>query len=131
MTPKPENSVVLTHSDEKTANQNRLSMENGHTNAAFENDSKPGPLTDVVLTSLNDTPKAVSEPAKSQSPMDFDDLLPHVGEFGKYQKILFLLMIPYAFFVAFTYFTQIFITIVPDNHWCRIPELEHLTVEER
>lgn len=63
--------------------------------------------------------------------MDFDDLLPHVGEFGAYQRILFVLMIPFAFFVAWVYFSQIFITLVPEEHWCRVPELENLTVEER
>lgn len=63
--------------------------------------------------------------------IDFDDLLPHIGEFGTYQRILFVLMIPFAFFVAWVYFSQIFITLVPEGHWCRVPELENLTVEER
>lgn len=58
--------------------------------------------------------------------MDFDDFLPHVGEFGLYQKLLFLLMIPFEFSMA-----QIFLTLVPDEHWCRVPELEHLSIEER
>jgi len=63
--------------------------------------------------------------------MDFDELLPHVGEFGTYQRILFVLMIPFAFFVAWVYFSQIFITLVPEQYWCRVPELENLTLEER
>ncbi|KAG4075942.1 hypothetical protein HA402_003768 [Bradysia odoriphaga] len=63
--------------------------------------------------------------------MHFDDLLPYVGEFGRYQKILFLLMMPFSFFLAYVYSTQIFITLVPEQHWCRIPELENLTVAER
>lgn len=63
--------------------------------------------------------------------VDFDDLLPHVGEFGLYQKILFILMIPFAFFVAWVYFSQIFITIIPEEHWCKVPELANLTVEQR
>lgn len=67
----------------------------------------------------------------SKKATDFDDLLPYVGEFGLYQKILFLLMIPFAFFVAFVYFSQIFMTIVPEQHWCWVPELANLTVEER
>lgn len=68
---------------------------------------------------------------KIGEPFEFDDLLPHLGEFGLYQKILFLLMIPFACNVAFVYFAQIFITIVPGNYWCRVPELANLTIEER
>jgi len=62
--------------------------------------------------------------------VDFDDVLPHLGEFGRYQKMLFLLLAPFMFFVAFVYFSQIFITLTPD-HWCNVPELEFLTPEER
>lgn len=72
-----------------------------------------------------------AKPGLQQKVIDFDDLLPHLGEFGRYQKILFLLMIPFAFFVAFVYFSQIFITLVPEEHWCAIPELSHLTAEQR
>lgn len=63
--------------------------------------------------------------------IDFDDILPHIGEFGTYQKILFFLMIPFAFSVAFVYFSQIFLTLVPDKHWCHIHELTHLSIEQR
>lgn len=70
--------------------------------------------------------------AESISPnLDFDDILPHIGEFGTYQKILFFLMIPFAFSVAFVYFSQIFLTLVPDKHWCHIHELTHLSIEQR
>lgn len=62
---------------------------------------------------------------------DFDDLLPHIGEFGLYQKILFLLMIPFTFFVSFVYFAQIFLTLVPENYWCKVPGLENLTQAQR
>ncbi|XP_012276481.1 organic cation transporter protein [Orussus abietinus] len=69
--------------------------------------------------------------SKDEKNLDFDDLLPHIGEFGVYQKILFILMIPFACFVAWVYFSQIFITLVPEEHWCRIPELENLTMAQR
>ncbi|XP_013112259.1 beta-alanine transporter [Stomoxys calcitrans] len=70
-------------------------------------------------------------PAANTMPIDFDDILPMIGEFGKYQKILFLCMIPFAFFVAFIYFSQIFLTLIPEQHWCTVPELEALPLEER
>ncbi|XP_065335595.1 organic cation transporter protein-like [Cloeon dipterum] len=73
---------------------------------------------------------AASAVAQASNTVEFDDLLPHLGEFGRYQKLLFLLLAPFMFFVAFVYFSQIFITLTPD-HWCHIPELEFLTPEER
>ncbi|BFF99404.1 organic cation transporter protein [Drosophila madeirensis] len=63
--------------------------------------------------------------------IDFDDLLPLIGEFGRYQKILFICMIPFSFFVAFVYFSQIFLTLIPEQHWCHVPELDGLDVEAR
>lgn len=77
-------------------------------------------------------PKKASAPAAPDAAesVDFDDVLPHLGEFGRYQKMLFLLLAPFMFFVAFVYFSQIFITLTPD-HWCYVPGLEFLTPEER
>jgi hypothetical protein len=78
------------------------------------------------------SPAAISSPVQEEKPlMDFDDMLPHIGEFGLYQKILFALLAPFAFFVAFVYFTQIFITVTPEGYWCSIPELMNLPVEQR
>ena len=78
------------------------------------------------------SPPAKGSPVREEkSLMDFDDMLPHIGEFGLYQKILFMLLAPFAFFVAFVYFTQIFITVTPEGYWCRIPELMNLTMEQR
>ncbi|XP_075988812.1 organic cation transporter protein-like [Anticarsia gemmatalis] len=62
---------------------------------------------------------------------DLDDLFPYIGDFGWYQRYLFLMMIPYSFFFAFVYFGQIFMTVVPEEYWCEVPELRNLTVEER
>lgn len=70
---------------------------------------------------------------EGESILDFDELLPYVGEFGTYQKLLFLLMIPFAFFVAWVYFSQIFMGLTPEYHWCLVPELmnSNLTLEQR
>lgn len=97
-----------------------MTNEKGYTNGAFEGEKA------MTTVKLEITKKDVERPM-----IDFDDLLPHIGEFGRYQKILFILMIPFAFFVAFVYFSQIFITLVPEEHWCRVPELANLTIYER
>lgn len=67
----------------------------------------------------------------SRENVDFDDLLPYVGSFGTYQIILFLLMAPYTVFYVFVYFTQIFITLIPNDYWCNVPELRHLEPSDR
>ncbi len=68
---------------------------------------------------------------KSKQDVDFDDLIPIIGNFGKYQIILFLLLGPFTVFFVFVYFTQIFITLIPEKYWCSVPELEHLELEDR
>lgn len=135
MAPTPDSTVTVTpHSD-------ATEIDDGFVNVAFENDMNPhNALSDVMLTSLDDanlseknkvrTP-APTPPSSEMANVDFDDMLPHIGEFGRYQKILFFLMIPFTFFVAFVYFAQIFMTLVPEKHWCRIPELDHLPLNER
>lgn len=102
-----------------------------------ENAAPPPPELVVVCSSKTPSPDvtetvvAETVVAPETKVVDFDDVLPHLGEFGIYQKLLFLLLAPFAFFVCFVYFAQIFITIVPENHWCLVPELLNMTVEER
>lgn len=108
------------------------SPRNQYTNNAFvkdevndKSDAVSAPSSDLTQHNRPNTENQISDT------LDFDDILPHIGEFGTYQKILFFLMIPFASFVAIVYFSQIFITLVPEKHWCRIYELEHLPVEQR
>lgn len=63
--------------------------------------------------------------------VDFDDLIPHFGNFGKYQLILFLLLGVYTLFFVFVYFTHIFIILVPLDYWCDVPALHHLELSDR
>ena len=43
---------------------------------------------------------AISSPVwEEKSLMDFDAMLPHIGEFGLYQEMLFTSLAPSAFFV--------------------------------
>lgn len=61
-----------------------------------------------------------------------DELLPIIGEFGRYQKLLlFLICLPACIPCGFCAFNQLFMTDVPDDFWCAIPELNNLTVDQR
>ncbi|CAB3221114.1 unnamed protein product [Arctia plantaginis] len=60
-----------------------------------------------------------------------EEVLQHVGDFGRYQKILIIATMPLGFTFAYVYFVQMFITVTPENYWCRIPELANLSVELR
>ncbi|XP_017048437.1 carcinine transporter isoform X2 [Drosophila ficusphila] len=62
--------------------------------------------------------------------IDFDDLLPMIGEFGWFQLILFLFMIPFCFITAFVYLGQIFLTLTPHDYYCFVPELAIIQNEE-
>lgn len=109
------------------------SSKNKFTNKAFvtdESDDNATAASATATATVNGSMHGTNAENPSNN-LDFDDILPHIGEFGTYQKILFFLMIPFAFFVAFIYFSQIFITLVPERHWCRIYELEHLPIEQR
>ena len=123
MSPKPEELVISEKSNSVNAD--------GFVNIAYENENSEKVDNKLAVIENKFGLKAIEETGNNSSNMDFDDLLPLLGEFGRYQKILFLLMIPFACSVAFVYFTQIFITLVPESHWCRVPELEHLPVDER
>ncbi|XP_003427518.1 beta-alanine transporter [Nasonia vitripennis] len=61
------------------------------------------------------------------SSIDFDEVLLHVGEKGRYQNIMYyLLCIPATLPAAFLAFSQVFVSASPE-HWCRIPELDNIT----
>ncbi|XP_066594705.1 organic cation transporter 1-like [Prorops nasuta] len=68
------------------------------------------------------------------SSIDFDEVLVHVGEKGRYQNIMYyLLCIPATLPAAFLAFSQVFVSASPE-HWCKIPELDNVTwmsMEER
>ena len=61
----------------------------------------------------------------------FDDMLPCVGDFGKYQWWIMLSLIPFSAGYAVLYFAQFFFTLVPQEHWCKIDELKNFSVEDR
>ncbi|XP_034942463.1 organic cation transporter protein-like [Chelonus insularis] len=124
-------SPIVNTENDKSQEQVRTSVVDSQNNNVTKDNPNLKQSNDMKNDNNKNEKSVSSKNFNEQNSMDFDDLLPYVGEFGIYQKILFILMIPFAFFVAWVYFTQIFITLVPENYWCNIPELENLTVEQR
>nr|XP_040572189.1 organic cation transporter protein-like [Lepeophtheirus salmonis] len=55
--------------------------------------------------------------------VDFDNILSHIGEMGRYQLTLYLLLcIPATLPAAFLAFNQVFISAEP-QHWCKVGAL--------
>lgn len=62
---------------------------------------------------------------KMSSSVDFDQILTMVGEKGKYQTIMFIVLcIPATVPVAFLAFSNLFTTATPD-HWCKPAPIFH------
>ena len=76
-------------------------------------------------------PSAAAAATTTILSVDFDALLPSIGEMGRYQLGLYLLMcIPATLPAAFLAFNQVFLSAVP-QHWCTVTSLlaHNLTVE--
>ncbi|XP_055634803.1 carcinine transporter [Toxorhynchites rutilus septentrionalis] len=73
-----------------------------------------------------------NEKIVSEEPFDLDELLPAIGEFGRYQKLLlWLICLPACIPCGFCAFNQLFMTDVPEEYWCKIPELQNFSAAER
>ncbi|KAH8400447.1 hypothetical protein KR222_000008 [Zaprionus bogoriensis] len=83
------------------------------------------------LSELRNRGEFESQPSVDEA-FDLDDLLPIIGEFGKYQKLLvFGICLPACIPCGFCAFNQLFMSDTPDDYWCRVPELQHLELEQR
>lgn len=67
-----------------------------------------------------------------QAPLDLDELLPAIGEFGRYQKLLvWLICLPACIPCGFCAFNQLFMAESPEDYWCAVPELRNMSLDER
>ena len=60
--------------------------------------------------------------SSEETAVDFDDILPHIGEMGRYQMGFYLLMCIPTIPAAFLAFNQVFLSAEP-AHWCFVPDL--------
>ncbi|XP_043468008.1 carcinine transporter-like isoform X2 [Leptopilina heterotoma] len=63
----------------------------------------------------------------------FEDILPYIGDFGKYQLCLLLSLLPFGISFVSVFIAPLLIVAVPEKHWCKINELIdfNLTRDER
>ena len=61
---------------------------------------------------------------------DFDDILEHVGGWGRFQYITTLVFFLFNIFLGYVYLSPI-LTLYTPPHWCAVPELANLSLEAR
>ena len=61
---------------------------------------------------------------------DFDDILKHVGGWGRFQYLLVIIFFPFNIFLGYVYLSPI-LTLFTPPHWCLVPGLMNMTREER
>ncbi|KAJ6648260.1 Carcinine transporter [Pseudolycoriella hygida] len=75
---------------------------------------------------------SVKDEDEDDEPFDLDDLLPIIGEFGRYQKLLlWFICLPACIPCGFCAFNQLFMSDEPYDYWCTVPALQNLTLEQR
>ena len=57
----------------------------------------------------------------NQSKVDFEELLDHIGGWGKFQIRLTVIFVYFTFFLAYVGYTPILYLYTPE-HWCKIPD---------
>ena len=61
--------------------------------------------------------------------VEFDQFLEKVGEFGKYQRIMYVLVCFVGIIAAFNNMNSVFTAATPP-HWCSVPELSQFGLSE-
>ena len=61
---------------------------------------------------------------------DFDDILLYVGGWGKFQYRITLVFFLFNIFLGYVFLSPI-ITLYTPPHWCTVPDLANLTMDQR
>uniref|UniRef100_A0A8C5PW85 Solute carrier family 22 member 3 n=1 Tax=Leptobrachium leishanense TaxID=445787 RepID=A0A8C5PW85_9ANUR len=57
----------------------------------------------------------------------FDEVLKEAGEYGRYQKRVFILLCMTGITFAFSFVSVVFLGQLPESYWCRTPEVEQIS----
>jgi len=61
----------------------------------------------------------------------YDDLLKQIGEFGRYQKVLFVLGNIFSIACCVSNMGYVFIADAPTDHWCKVDSTSHLNLSQQ
>ena len=61
---------------------------------------------------------------------DFDEVLEYIGGWGPFQYLLTIIFFPFNIFLGYVLLSPI-LTLFTPPHWCLVPELANLTINER
>ena len=67
---------------------------------------------------------------KTAGVKDFDDILEHVGGWGRFQHLLALIFCPFVMFYGYINLSPILLLFTPP-HWCLVPEMANMSMELR
>ena len=79
---------------------------------------------------MNSSLEKTEDAEKKPKIKSFDEILSYVGEAGRYQVFLFIILLPFAFVYTFLYFGQFFMTLLPEEYWCHVPELDDTNLSD-
>lgn len=91
-------------------------------------DPKPTPAP--KRKPVKQIPGADTIESANDYPVNLDELMPMVGEYGRAQILLFFALIPFCYFLAITHMSQMFITLVPEQYMCELPSIQNATKAE-
>ncbi|XP_060810349.1 organic cation transporter protein [Amyelois transitella] len=86
-------------------------------------------MTDTLV--LQEAASALNVEEKEEDGDVMEKIIHHIGEMGTYQLLLVVFMLPFIATWAFSYAVPMFILATPQEHWCKVPELQNLTLEMR
>ena len=79
----------------------------------------------INMSSNGTLDKRTSKPIE-----DFDDILEHVGGWGRFQYFTTLVFFLFNIFLGYVHLSPI-ITLYTPPHNCRVPQLANMSLEER
>ena len=74
-------------------------------------------LIDITMKQPSRSHQRGGEKEKEEAIQDFEDVLRHVGGWGRFQKTMLAVSFPFTLFLSYVAYSPILINFTPE-HWC-------------